>query len=162
MPTQQNTSSKHQTINHCMQVQKQQRENCVVGCFFDGKQFPFGKCTLCICWCNHTCTVKNYFQGKACKAATSKELKKSNADLEAHKWMNNIVDVNQSATKVTGDHLEYQVNTGRLGKATNITAVACEHGALSAAVHAVNPLPFDAIQTICSKQQAIQPAKKQQ
>ncbi len=32
--------------------------------------------------------------------ATSKELKKSNADVEAQKWMNNIIDVNQNATKL--------------------------------------------------------------
>ena len=90
-------------------------------------------------------------------------MKKSDADVEAWEWMKSIVDVNQNATKFSGDNLEYQLKPGRLGKATNIPAVACKHGALSAAVYAVNnPLPFDAIQTICSKQQAIQPAKKQQ
>ncbi len=137
------------------------RENCVVRCFYDGKQFSFGKCPLCTCQCNHTCTFKNYFQGKAYKAATSNELKKNISDMEAWEQINNIDDMNQNAIKIAGDHLEYQVKTGRLGKATNIPAVACANEALSAAVYAVNnPLPFDAIQTICSKQQVIQPSKK--
>ena len=41
------------------------RENCVVRCFYNGKQFAFGKCPLCTCWCNHACTFENYFQGNA-------------------------------------------------------------------------------------------------
>ncbi len=137
------------------------RENCVVKCIYEGKQFAFGQCPLCTCWCNHACTFENYFQGKAYKAATNKELKKSDADVEARKWMKSMVDVNQNATKFSGDNLEYQLKTGRLGKTTNIPAVACEHGALSAAMYAVNnPPPFDVIQNIRSKQQAIRPAKK--
>ncbi len=85
-----------------MQMQKQQKGNCDVGCFYDRKQFAFGKCPLCTCRCNHGCFFENYFQGKSYKAATSKELKKSNADVEAQEWMNNIVDVNQNATKIAG------------------------------------------------------------
>ncbi len=112
-------------------------ENCIVKCFYDGKQFEFGQCPLCICNCRHACTFENYFQGAAYQKATKSIKSKEDSEQQARDWMNNLTDVNLLGVRVIGDHFEKQMETGWLGNASNIAAVAFEHGALAAATHAI-------------------------
>ncbi len=75
--------------------------------------------------------------------------------------MNNLADVNLLGVRVIGDQLEKMCEAGRIESTTNISSVACEHGALAAASYAIsNPPNFVAQSKIRKQQCALQPGKQ--
>ncbi len=104
------------------------------------KNKEFGQCPLCTCNCHHVCTFGNYFQGTAYKKENNITTHKRDLEKQAREWMNYLADVNMLGVKVAGDCFEKMSEDGRIGKSTNIPALACKHGALAAATHAIyNP-----------------------
>ena len=137
------------------------KDSCPFKCLYKGKQYPFGRCPICLCSCKHLCSFANYFKAVFYNEANKKQKEATDEDA-AKDWVNQGVGAFQMATAAAAGRYNKMQKAGRLSGSTDVVEAVYEQGCLAQALSLVNnPPPFGVKQLYRKKMAEIQkPANK--
>ena len=103
---------------HCSQLKANGRDRvngrCIIGCFYEGFQYPFSQCSICLCTCDAFVNLGQYHAIVSVTTVPTVQIRNEDARASARSWLEGSMNVNRVQTHSSAAFYAHSKQSGEI------------------------------------------------
>jgi hypothetical protein len=132
---------------HCHQVKANGRDRvngrCIIGCFYEGFQYPFSQCPICLCICDAFVNLGQYHAIVSVSTVPTVQICSEDARAFARDWLEGSMNVNCEQKRSSAEFYAHAMQSGELSSNTMVASNIENDASMAQALYMVGNAKFE-------------------
>ena len=132
---------------HCHHFKANGRDRvhgtCPIGCFYEGVQYAFSQCPICLCTCDAFIDLGQYHAIVAVSTVTTSQTRNADTRANAMEWLESGMNVNREQRRTSAEFYANAMQNGSLAGDANVALNIDNEAALAQSLYMVGNATFD-------------------